>query len=96
MGSFGEGAKFFGEFGLARPGGAWNGEMVAERGDIFRGFRLGIARGGEIFSCLRAVGSAESGGALRWRGAARLRLFVVYCASVGVVRMGGGRYTRRD
>ncbi len=80
MGSFGEGASFFGEFGLARPSGALNGEMGAERGDVFWGFRPGgCARRRDLFLFARSCrwgrrkegGELRVGGALRWRGAAK-------------------------
>ena len=50
MGSFGEGARFFGVFAWMGVGNARNGEKGAERGDVFGAFRPGIAREGEIFS----------------------------------------------
>ena len=50
MGSFGEGARFFGDFGRAGLKLARNGEGGAERGDVFGAFRPGVARRGEIFS----------------------------------------------
>ena len=50
MGSFGEGARFFGVFACTGFDRARNGEMGAERGDVLGAFRPGVARGGEIFS----------------------------------------------
>jgi hypothetical protein len=108
IGSFGEEASFFRVFGRTELDSARNGERGAERGDVLGAFRPGdCARARDFFLNARSWPGGDLSrerrerGALRWRVAAHANcgiwaVFGAFSVGVGVVRMGRGRYTRRE